>query len=147
MVELRRHFHQYPEVAFKEFKTMDKILEYVGKMGTVHKGEKNLKKKKKNLQKKKKKKIYKKKSFFFFPANPTGLFVDIRGEGPRDVRLDKDRIIGFRADMDALPITEETNIEYKSKNIGSAHSCGHDNVFILFNFILFYFNFIYFILF
>ena len=34
--------------------------------------------------------------------------------------------IGIRADMDALPINEENEINYKSKNKGVMHACGHD---------------------
>lgn len=36
------------------------------------------------------------------------------------------RRIGLRADMDALPIHEETNLPYSSKNAGVMHACGHD---------------------
>ncbi len=34
--------------------------------------------------------------------------------------------IGLRADMDALPIHEETNLPYSSRNAGLMHACGHD---------------------
>ncbi|MEM8759318.1 MAG: M20 aminoacylase family protein [Pseudomonadota bacterium] len=36
------------------------------------------------------------------------------------------RRIGLRADMDALPIHETTNLPYASKNPGVMHACGHD---------------------
>ena len=36
------------------------------------------------------------------------------------------RRIGIRADMDALPITEETGLPYASTNTGVMHACGHD---------------------
>lgn len=50
----------------------------------------------------------------------TGIECIIKGKNP-----DK-KVIALRADMDALPITEQNNIPYKSKNNGVMHACGHD---------------------
>ena len=50
----------------------------------------------------------------------TGLFVDIvgnAGTGPT---------VGLRADMDALPIQEATELAFASQNAGVMHACGHD---------------------
>jgi len=46
----------------------------------------------------------------------------IRGKKPGN----ENRAIGLRADMDALPMGEETNLPHSSKNHGKMHACGHD---------------------
>lgn len=50
----------------------------------------------------------------------TGVIGLIEGKNPGK------RIVALRADMDALPIKEENDVVYKSKNEGVMHACGHD---------------------
>jgi len=56
---------------------------------------------------------------FEIKAN-TGVVGLIKGRDPGK------KTIALRADMDALPIKEENNVEYKSKREGIMHACGHD---------------------
>ena len=41
-------------------------------------------------------------------------------------KLPSDRVISLRAEMDALPIYEKNQVDYKSVNDGVMHACGHD---------------------
>jgi len=47
----------------------------------------------------------------------TGLSVDVGSEGP---------LVVFRADLDALPITEPAGLPFASETSGVMHACGHD---------------------
>ena len=50
----------------------------------------------------------------------TGVVALVEGKNPSK------KIIALRGDMDALPIKETNNVEYKSVNEGVMHACGHD---------------------
>lgn len=52
-------------------------------------------------------------------GNGLGIIVTIEGGKPG-------KTIGLRADFDALPITEEAEVPFRSKNEGVMHACGHD---------------------
>lgn len=48
-----------------------------------------------------------------------GIVAEIKGKG-------EGKTIAFRADMDAINVTENTNLPFSSKNQGKMHGCGHD---------------------
>jgi N-acetyldiaminopimelate deacetylase len=49
----------------------------------------------------------------------TGLFVKVSGLQPK-------KLIGYRTDIDGLPIDEETGFPFSSTHTGQMHACGHD---------------------
>ncbi|MBN2777171.1 MAG: amidohydrolase [Bacteroidales bacterium] len=65
---------------------------------------------------------------FLSNLNPDKIFKNIGGYGVAYIfdSGNNGPIVLFRADMDALPITEANNIDYISTNKGVAHLCGHD---------------------
>ena len=56
----------------------------------------------------------------YIASTKTGVIATIRG------KKSDDHIIGIRADIDALPMDDLVDCEYKSKVSGCAHTCGHD---------------------
>ena len=52
-------------------------------------------------------------------GNGYGIIVTIKGG-------EQGKTVGLRADFDALPIHEEADVPFKSKNEGVMHACGHD---------------------
>ncbi|HEU4963391.1 MAG TPA: N-acetyldiaminopimelate deacetylase [Bacilli bacterium] len=49
----------------------------------------------------------------------TGILVKVKGSVGK-------RTLGYRADMDGLPISEDTSYEFRSQHPGYMHACGHD---------------------
>lgn len=96
LAEWRRDLHQHPEIGFKEHRTAKTVAEKLRSFGLDDVQE---------------------------GIGRTGLVGVLHGRsGPGD----EANAIMLRADMDALPITEETGIDYASVNEGVMHACGHD---------------------
>lgn len=94
---IRRDIHAHPELAFEEHRTSDFIAEKLQSYGVDH-IERGL--------------------------AGTGIVATIHGKN--GAANDPDRAIALRADIDALPIHEETGLPYASKIAGKMHACGHD---------------------
>lgn len=54
-----------------------------------------------------------------FGGTESGVIADLKGGKPG-------KCVALRADMDALPLTEENDVPYKSQNPRAMHACGHD---------------------
>lgn len=90
LVSLRRDFHQHPELGFEEFRTAQKVEDYLRLCGLAPRR-----------------------------LTPTGVVAELPGSAPG-------RTLILRADMDALPVTEQNDLPYKSLEPGRMHACGHD---------------------
>jgi hippurate hydrolase len=98
LTNLRREFHKYPETAFNEFKTSERVIDYLQELG---------------IEKSQMKRMAK-----------TAVVVDIKGQAKAS---GNPKVICLRADMDALPMSEENpHLSYQSVNEKAAHMCGHD---------------------
>lgn len=98
LIHIRRHLHQIPELALHEKQTHDFLLATIQQMNQEH--------------------------LEIRPAEelvklPTSLMVLVHGTNPQ-------RTIGYRTDIDALPVEEQTGLPFKSQHSGVMHACGHD---------------------
>ncbi len=92
----RRHLHENPELAFEEYETSRFVAERLASLGVED---------------------------IRTGIGGTGVTALIHG-GKRNTGEGK--VVMVRADMDALPILEENDVEYKSTKPGIMHACGHD---------------------
>jgi amidohydrolase len=98
VVEMRRYFHQHPELSNREFKTAEKIEAWMKEFGIETRR-----------------------------MAGTGVVGILKGGKPGGV-------VGLRADIDALPVTERNDLSYRStataeyngQTVGVMHACGHD---------------------
>lgn len=90
VINLRRYFHENPELSWKEVNTSKRIQKEMDKMGIPYEVVKEM-----------------------------GVIGHIKGKG-------EGKKLGIRADIDALPVKEETGLPFASKNEGVMHACGHD---------------------
>jgi len=98
LVTIRRHLHRHPELSGKEIETTAYVGRYLTEHGIPYKlGPRGI------------------------GGVEVGIVSDLACEGPESTR-----IIALRADLDALPIQEENDIDYRSERSGVMHACGHD---------------------
>lgn len=90
LLALRRDFHQHPELGGEEFRTAQKVEDYLRACGLDPRR-----------------------------VTPTGVAAALPGSG-------SGRTLILRADMDALPVSEQTGLPFKSAEPGKMHACGHD---------------------
>lgn len=101
LVEVRRGLHRIPELAFDEHETSEMlhriITGLVGGRGDVT-----------------------------VTRYRTGIIVHVPAPTGADSAGTGGRTIGWRADMDGLPVAEETGLPFASAHPGVMHACGHD---------------------
>ncbi|CAL82704.1 amidohydrolase [Clostridium botulinum] len=95
LIEIRRNFHEIPELAFEEYHTSEMILEQLKKMKGME--------------------------ILTGYAGGTGIVGILQGKKGKS-----DQCLMIRADIDALPIEENNELSYCSKEKGKMHACGHD---------------------
>lgn len=99
LTALRRDLHAHPELGFEEFYTADRVTQALRLCGVdeVHTG-----------------------------IGKTGVVGIVRGRVPASDQPGVPRMVGLRADMDALPMPEFNDFAWRSSHPGRMHGCGHD---------------------
>ncbi|MBC7478077.1 MAG: amidohydrolase [Pseudorhodobacter sp.] len=98
ITEWRQDFHRHPELLFDVHRTAARVADLCRSFGCDE---------------------------VVTGIGRTGVVAVIKGR-PNSDRTDSGRVIGLRADMDALPIKELTGLDYASTIPGKMHACGHD---------------------
>jgi amidohydrolase len=96
LVEWRRTLHQQPELGFREYLTAQLITQKLTQWGIPHQT----------------------------GVAQTGIVATVTGRMGTGNQPGK--TLAIRADMDALPIQEENQVDYRSQQDGKMHACGHD---------------------
>jgi amidohydrolase len=97
IVAIRHDLHRHPEIAYKEHRTSQVVQRELGKLNIACKA---------GL------------------AGGTGVVAHLPATASNATSPAK--AVGLRADMDALPIAEQTGVPYASTHPGFMHACGHD---------------------
>lgn len=99
LTAFRRDLHAHPELGFEEVYTSSRVAHALKLCGVdeVHTG-----------------------------IGKTGVVAVIKGQQSLKNAAGPRRLIGLRADMDALPMTEHNEFGWKSAKTGLMHGCGHD---------------------
>lgn len=114
IISWRRHLHAHPEVGAHEVQTSAFVREQLDKLGVPYRMVKGARPEPYTAER---------PDFI-----GTGIIVTIAGAAPGayDENGNPARRIALRTDMDALPIRERTDFDFKSQNEGVMHACGHD---------------------
>ena len=97
IVEIRRDLHMHPELSQNEVRAAEKISAYLQGLDIDYR------------------------------CNVAGNGIVAWIEGKKKCEIKKQfRGVGIRADIDALPVNEMCDIDFKSVNEGVMHACGHD---------------------
>ena len=99
IVAARRLLHRFPEVSGHEVNTQKLLCQQLDDLGVPYQKLEN-----------------------------NGIIATIAGTAPGAYDADgvPARRVALRADMDALPVTEQTGLPFASENPGVMHACGHD---------------------